>query len=207
MSEKLNCTSLETPRLILNGFSENDFNDLVRIALDLNKEAVQGKCKPFVAFYNGLNGVCDEKKTQENVRIYLDRVLGKTDTNDDKWMHCYAVREKPDMKLIGLAGFVFFRDSRDKSIIHHDLGYFMSPRFQRRGYMLEAAKEVCRHFFEQFDLLEATMHPENKASSSLLEKLGFRIVGIDEKSKYNGEPRLKFKLTKNGFFHANKQAG
>lgn len=207
MSEKLNCTSLETPRLILNGFSENDFNDLVRIALDLNKEAIQGKCKPFVAFYNGLNGVCDEKKTQENVRIYLDRVLGKTDTNDDKWMHCYAVREKPDMKLIGLAGFVFFRDSRDKSIIHHDLGYFMSLRFQRRGYMLEAAKEVCRHFFEQFDLLEATTHPENKASSSLLEKLGFRIVGIDEKSKYNGEPRLKFKLTKNGFFHANKQAG
>lgn len=200
MSEKLKCTSLETPRLILNGFSENDFNELVGIALDLNKEAVHGKCKPFVAFYNGLDGVCDEKKTQENVRIYLDRVLGKTDTNDDKWMHCYAVREKPDMRLIGLVGFVFFRDSRDKSIIHHDLGYFMSPRFQRRGYMLDAARALCRHFFEQFDLLEATTHPDNKASASLLEKLGAVIEGMEQKSKYNGEPRLKFVLKKDDFF-------
>lgn len=181
-------------------FRKKIWGSFFEVALSLNESACEKKCMPFVAFYKGLNGKLDYQKTKENAQVYLDRVLGKIDTSEDKWMHCFAVRDKTTNKLMGVVGFVFFRDAKDKNIIHHDLGYFIAPSFQRKGYMREAVEALCKRFFEQFDELEATTHPDNIASASLLRKLGCKEVGLEKESKYDGEPRLEFQLTKDDFY-------
>ncbi len=198
MIEKFNCTPLQTSRLILNDCTAEDFDELFHIAVALNKEARLKRCMPFAAFYTD-SDTEDYKKTKENVLKYLNRVLGKTDALKDKGMYGYAIREKISMRLIGMIGFVFFPDEEDKTVIHHDLGYFISPLFQKSGFMTEAAVKVCQHFFTQFDVLEATTHPRNTASVALLQKLGAKIEKTIEHSKYNNEPRLVFRLEKAGF--------
>lgn len=200
MNDKFNCVQIETQRLVLNGFSESDFEELFEIALSLNESACEKKCMPFVAFYKGLSGKQDCQKTKENTQIYLNRVLGKVDTSEDKWMHCFAVRDKNTNKLMGMVGFVFFRDTEDEKVMHRDLGYFIAPSFQRKGYVREAVEALCEHFFKQFDSLEATTHPDNIASASLLKKLGCKEIGLEKESKYGGEPRLKVLLTKDDFY-------
>ena len=88
-----------------------------------------------------------------------------------------------------------------------DMGYFLSPAHQGKGYVTEAMRGVTgKIFFEKlgYEYVNATVHPENKPSLAVLQSIGMKVYG--ETRKYGDEPRLLLKLTKDDFYnHKNKK--
>jgi len=62
-----------------------------------------------------------------------------------------------------------------------DVGWFIDPKYHRRGYASEAAREVLRFMFEEveIDKIVTSASTVNDSSWKLMEKLGF--VRYDEK--------------------------
>lgn len=60
-----------------------------------------------------------------------------------------------------------------------EIGFFILPAHQRKGYAGEALRAIIPHLFAAYgiDKLIAETDPENAASLALLGGLGFRIVG------------------------------
>ena len=60
------------------------------------------------------------------------------------------------------------------------LGYWIGERFAQQGYMTEALGLVLRFAFRELGLhrLEAACLPSNRASQSLLRRLGFQEEGL-----------------------------
>jgi len=67
------------------------------------------------------------------------------------------------------------------------IGFSLSPKHWRKGFMFEALKGVIHHHFQDVNSLriKADVHIGNTPSSSILKKLGF---------KYEGTQRSKLKL-------------
>ncbi|RAK52010.1 GNAT family N-acetyltransferase [Phenylobacterium deserti] len=78
-------------------------------------------------------------------------------------------------ELIGLCGLV-----RRNGLEHPDLGYAFLARHEGQGYATEAAAAVVSHVRRNLGIgaLAAITSPENAASIAVLEKLGFRFVGL-----------------------------
>ena len=83
----------------------------------------------------------------------------------------WALQLKSAPGLIGTCGL--FRWNRNwRTCV---VGYEISPWHQGRGYMKEALIAILAWGFTKMDLnrVEAQVHPENRASSALLRRLGF----------------------------------
>ena len=61
----------------------------------------------------------------------------------------------------------------------YEIGFHFRPQFWGRGYASSAARAVIEHAFGPLDAaaLYAGHHPENDASRTLLERLGFTQIG------------------------------
>ena len=76
-----------------------------------------------------------------------------------------------------------------------ELGYILSPSYQRQGYGSEAAAALVRQVLTAGGMHRVVAHcnPENTASWRLLEKIGFRREGLLKQNIFfrrsaNGEP-------------------
>ncbi|HSC37593.1 MAG TPA: GNAT family protein, partial [Chitinophagaceae bacterium] len=74
---------------------------------------------------------------------------------------------------------------------HHraEIGYLLSPAWQRRGLMQEAMEKVLDYGFSVIGLhsVEANVNPDNEASIRILEKNHFvREAYFKENYYYNG---------------------
>lgn len=83
---------------------------------------------------------------------------------------------KDNGKLIGTAGLnaCSFKHRRA------EVGYEIHPDYWRKGYAIEAIKEILDYSFDTLDFsrIGAIVYPENKPSWQLLEKLGFNREGL-----------------------------
>lgn len=54
-----------------------------------------------------------------------------------------------------------------------EIGYFISPAFQRKGYAKEAIIAMLQYLNDYYDIpiVIARIHPENLASNKLIESL------------------------------------
>lgn len=61
-----------------------------------------------------------------------------------------------------------------------ELGYWCGAAYRGRGLVTEAAREVLRFGFEELGLHKLTVGcaSENLASKAVIERLGFRLVGV-----------------------------
>ena len=96
------------------------------------------------------------------------------------------VVELPDGTPIGLCGLL-----KRPVLDDVDLGFALLPQFRRAGYTLEAASAVMAYAREtlQLDRLVAIVNPDNEASASLLERLGFSFE--ESRTVFPGAPPLK----------------
>lgn len=108
--------------------------------------------------------------------------------SDDFW----AVELRAEQKVIGQ---VFFKHIEPVHLMTWELGYILSPRYQRQGYASEAASVLVRTGFAEAGIHRVVAHcnPENLASWKLLEKIGFRREGLLRKNVFfrrdpSGEP-------------------
>lgn len=95
-----------------------------------------------------------------------------------------------------------------------DLGYFIDPKFQRRGYATEASRAfLSKIFFEnpKFKQCNATVRPDNVLSRQVLEGgLGMIQYGKTMKIMKAGnppEPRLLLKVSRDEFFKHKNHLG
>ncbi len=116
-------------------------------------------------------------QTEEQVKKSLKKQL-------DEGSIPYGVFLKSDDSFIGritLRNFVWAeRDAQKTSAF---LSFWVSPEFGGKGYGTELLEVVCRHAFEKLHLRKifAGVFVQNIPSQKLLEKVGFKEIGVSHK--------------------------
>jgi len=123
-------------------------------------------------------------RSDESVMRFIDRPRTKTIEQAEAWIHmvdeslnnnigiawAITLASEPN-KLIG--NISFWRIIKE----HHraEIGYMLSPAHWRTGIMKEAILAVHDFGFKQMKLhsIEAHINPENTASASILESVGY----------------------------------
>lgn len=148
---------IETERLVLRTFTEND----AQLIYDLNLD-------PDVTRYTG-----DPVKDLDHARKVLERVILPQYAlyNHGRW----AVHTKPGLEFIGWCGLKT-RPERDNEI---DLGYRFLKSSWGNGYATEAAYACLKYGFEELGLsrIVGRAMPQNTASLKVLEKIGMNYIG------------------------------
>jgi [ribosomal protein S5]-alanine N-acetyltransferase len=144
---------IQTPRLLVRAFQPDDYQDLYEY---LSDERVY-------RFEPG------KPVNWEGAR----KLAANMSTSPNFW----AVELLAEHKVIGQ---VYFEHSEPKHLMTWELGYILSPAYQRQGYMGEAAAALVRYGFSTglIHRVKAHCNPENEASWKLLEKIGFRREGL-----------------------------
>lgn len=95
----------------------------------------------------------------------------------DAWLQ-FGIYSCESNQLIGDCGFCLQKNHQA------EIGYTISPSFQKNGYGIEAVQGVIYFLHSQFDVTKivASCDPQNTASISLLEKLGCVRDGFYPKS-------------------------
>ncbi len=112
----------------------------------------------------------------------------------------WAVVLKENNKMIGTCGYSSF-DSKDKTC---EIGYVLSPDYQKHGIMYETVNAVLHLTFDVLELKEARLRiiAENTASRRLAERLGFemdRIVDAEMFIKGRYCDIVHYKMTKDDY--------
>jgi ribosomal-protein-alanine N-acetyltransferase len=147
--------TLETSRLILNKLTPNDAKFTLQILND----------RDFI-HYVADRGI----RTEAGARDYLmDRVMA---SYREHGFGMAAVRRKDSGETIGMCGLV-----KRESLQHVDIGYAFLPEVRGKGYASEAALATVQMAREDFGLsrLLAIIHPDNKPSRALAEKIGMHF--------------------------------
>lgn len=71
---------------------------------------------------------------------------------------------------------------------HAELGVYVAPDHQRRGYAVEALRMLIRFAFEEMNLhkVYCTILDSNTGSVHLFERLGFRAEGVRREHAFTG---------------------
>jgi ribosomal-protein-alanine N-acetyltransferase len=92
----------------------------------------------------------------------------------------WAIRLKESNQLIGTCGFNSWNVKMKSAVI----GYDLLPKFWGKGYSTEAVNGIVKSAFSGelpcgvLNRIQGDTIPENKASESLLLKVGFKEEGI-----------------------------
>ncbi|WP_064092797.1 GNAT family N-acetyltransferase [Rossellomorea aquimaris] len=88
----------------------------------------------------------------------------------------WGIVDKETNSLIGTCGF----HGISKPYKRCEIGYDLSPEYWGKGIMGEALKPVLTYLFstKEMNRIGATIVPHNKASSRVVEKLGFQQEGL-----------------------------
>jgi ribosomal-protein-alanine N-acetyltransferase len=143
---------LETDRLILRPFSEQDAADTFAYCKD-----------PRVGPPAGWPPHKSLEETLEIIRTVFSQP------------HVFAVVERESGRVIGSVGFVG-RHRTELPGPDEEVGYALSPEFWGRGLMPEAVREILRYGFEQLELetIWCGCYEWNQKSRRVAEKCGFQ---------------------------------
>jgi [ribosomal protein S5]-alanine N-acetyltransferase len=149
-------TTLETPRLLLRPWIEADAEALFPMFAD--PEVMQHWNTPPAA-------------SVATVREGIRRSLATPAEAHLAWI----VTRKSDGAAVGFVNY-HHREVRNRRL---EIGYMVARPHWRQGIAREAVAALIDHCFGALDCyrIEATLNPENVASSRVLESLGFRCEG------------------------------
>ena len=151
--------TLETERLILRMFHEDDFESSARICVD-----------------------------PEVMRYIAD---GKPFTRLEAWRHMaflighwhlrgygpWAVEEKESGRMVGRIGFL-----NPDGWPSFEVGWTLAKEVWGRGYATEGARRALEYAFNELNQAHviSLIHPDNKASIRVAERLGEKLEGKAE---------------------------
>ena len=165
----MNCTTaLQTARLYLRPFSENDLDDLAPLMAN----------RDFMRFSSGVY-------SREQTAGFLERV-GQRDR--EGLPSQFAVILLSEARLIGYCGFFL---QTVEGVEELEIGYRLDPQFWGRGLATEAAQAVRDYAFDDLRLSRviSLIHPENKASRRVAEKNG---MTPEKETTFRGFPAIVF---------------
>ena len=149
---------LQTDRLILRDFREEDWHDVHEY--DSDPEVV--KYMPF-----GSN-------TEDETKAFINLVLVNQKAQP-RVSYNFALINKSNDKLIGDCSFKL-KSAYNKE---GEIGYILNRRYWNQGYMTEAARQVVTFGLAQLGLhrIVDTCDPANTGSYRVMEKLGMQKEG------------------------------
>jgi RimJ/RimL family protein N-acetyltransferase len=97
----------------------------------------------------------------------------------EQWIWTLRLKNDPE-RLIGLIALMT-RDNNNR-------GYWLDPRWQRRGLMTEACEVVTDYWFNtlKFTVLRAPKAAANVASRRISKKQGMRLVATEDQNYVSG---------------------
>jgi RimJ/RimL family protein N-acetyltransferase len=150
--------TLETERLILRMWREDDFEEYAGICADAEVMRYLGG-KPF-----------SRLEAWRNMAF----MVGHWQLRG--YGH-WAVEEKASHRLIGRMGFL-----NPEGWPGFEVGWTLAREFWGRGYASEGARRMLEYAFTEMDRdhVISLIHPENKASIKVAEKMGEKVEGQTE---------------------------
>ena len=151
-------TRIETPRLILRPWRENDLADFNEYA------SVDG--------VGQMAGWLPHKSMEES-KMILDMFMADKKT--------LALELKENGKVIGSIGLEDIDFPDDRGMQGREVGYALSKTYWGKGLMPEAVKAVIDYCFEKlhYDWLTCDHFVWNHQSKRVIEKCGFHYVKDD----------------------------
>ena len=152
-------TELQSERLLLRNLTGRDVSDVFEIYSD-----------PEVMLY------FDDRYAFRELSEAEQMISGYHNAIRDGTGMRWGIVLKESGKLIGTCGFHAISDYHKRI----EVGYDLNRSFWGNGFMSEALSLMIDHAYNHSDVnrIEAYVETPNKASRSLLEKLGFRMEGI-----------------------------
>lgn len=152
---------LQTDRLVLRHFKQEDFEDLYPLDQDPRVMKYIWECKPKPL------SRAEARDRLGKMIAYYDRFPG---------LGAFATCLRSDGTFIGWTALKDLDGSE-----YTEVGYRYYFDHWGKGYATEAAGALCRHGFDTVGLhtINAVTHPDNAASKRVLEKLGFRYLRAD----------------------------
>jgi RimJ/RimL family protein N-acetyltransferase len=171
----MNIPTLDTSRLMLRAFSEDDAEPLHRI---LGEEGV-------LRYFPS-----PDPPSLDRVRKFIARQLAHWEEHGFGW---WAVVPHGQKELIGWNGLQFLPETGEVEV-----GYLLSKPFWGRGLAVEGARPSLQFGFETLGLerIIALVHPENRASIRVIEKLEMSLV---DRAEYFGIQVLRYALDRPAF--------
>lgn len=175
VNNKLQFPSLETERLILKILTLNDTKEVFEHFSDIE-----------VTKFMDIEPCREIKEAEEIITYHLE-------DSGCRW----GLFDKNSGTFIGTAGFHYLR--RTDQSFTAEIGFDLSKKFWKKGYMYEAMKEVISFGFNGLglDMIDATVDPNNENSIKLIRKLGF-----EQDFELSSDKELYFFINKNLFNEA-----
>lgn len=153
-------TELETERLILRMWREDDFEAYARICAD-----------PDVMRYLTKEG---KPLTRLEAWRHLAFLIGHWHLRG--YGH-WAVEEKSGGSLVGRIGFLYPEGWPD-----FEIGWILGREYWGRGYAIEGARRALEYAFTELDRehVVSLIRPGNQGSINVAEKLGEKLEGRTE---------------------------
>jgi ribosomal-protein-alanine N-acetyltransferase len=154
--EMLGSKIIETNRLILRPTAESDLRILFNILL--------------IPEVNRYYLACKIGKTFEEELPWQMKKLERANNKD---IFQWSIIKKEDKKCIGQ---ISVQEKENSPLDIRDIGWFIDPNEQRKGYAYEAASNVLDYMFNKVNIkaIETSAAVCNPASFYLMEKLGFK---------------------------------
>lgn len=157
----VNAVPIETERLVIRKINLDDAHDMYE--------------------YSSLDDVCEFLLWSPHINITVTE--GYIEFLQKRYLRGlfadWAIVLKQNGKMIGTCGYA----AVDKTNSICEIGYVLSPKYQKQGYMTEAVKALLELTFSVLNLEIASLRiiNENEPSKRLAERLGFKLDSI----KYN----------------------
>lgn len=144
---------LETERLFLRTFQENDVESLIAISQD----------EKVMQFFPAI-------PTREEIIAFIDRIITH---QEEKNFSLYAAEIKSTGEMIGFVG-LFTATFTAHFTPAIEIGWRLSSKHWNQGYATEAAKAVLDYAFRKLDLDEVVSFTSelNKPSIRVMQKIG-----------------------------------
>lgn len=150
---------IELDEIVIRDFARKDAEDLFRIVRE--KE-----------IYRFMRDWADNASVPADYYGYIDWLQSQKDSTDVYKNKRYAIALRETDELIGMVGM-----GLEENVNEVEMAYFMSERYQRKGYTGKAVKALAEWCFAVSDLryLILTIDCANVPSCQLAEKCGFEL--------------------------------
>jgi RimJ/RimL family protein N-acetyltransferase len=158
VSGLMDTLKLETERLVLRPYSDDDVPALVRLA----------GAREVAATTLRIPHPYTEQNAREFLAICRDEAADQPETR-------FAITLRSNGQFCGGIGF-----RRDPAHQHAELGYWLGVPFWGKGYATEAARAMIEYGFKTLGLyrIYASHLAENVASGHVLQKIGMKREGL-----------------------------
>ena len=150
---------LETPRLVLRSFRDDDLPVFVAYRSD-----------PEVARFQAWDAPFPEERAREFLKDMRHIIPGLP----GEWYQV-AIERKEDGALLGDCAFSVLAEDNHQA----EIGFTLARQYQGKGYATEAVGRLLEYLFDDLGLhrVRAVCDVENQPSARLMERLGMRREG------------------------------